>query len=272
MAKAAEKLSDDGLRFSSSPQEFAAAGKAIRTRVPRVAHGTWKPSPTRPDPLEILREADAQRMPDLVPIRYGRMLQSPFAFYRGTAGVMAADLAETPMTGITVQTCGDCHLKNFGGFATPERNIVFDINDFDETLPGPWEWDLKRLAASFVLAARNNSLSEEVAGESATICAQNYREAMREYSLLGPLELWYRRFGEKEYLEQVPDPKVRGRVQKRTPGTPSLGFVIFQAASSASEPVSSCAAVSCVSADSSVSPFFFFCLSLMRFGYHSARP
>jgi len=124
-----------------SPDKRAAAGKALRERVPRAQHGAWKKGESRPDPIDILHAADADRLPDLVPIRYGRMLQSPFAFYRGAAGVMAADLAQTPVSGIHVQACGDCHLMNFGGFATPERNIIFDINDFDETLPAPWEWD-----------------------------------------------------------------------------------------------------------------------------------
>ena len=124
------------------------------------------------DPLAILRASDAGRLEQLVPIRYGRMLQTPFTFYRGAAAVMAADLAKTPTTGIRVQACGDCHLLNFGGFATPERNILVDINDFDETLPAPWEWDIKRLVASFVLAARSNGLSDSDGRDAAIACAQ----------------------------------------------------------------------------------------------------
>ena len=143
------------------------AGKALRDRVSRPQHRTWAPNGSRPDPLALLQAADADRIPELVPIRYGRMLQSPFAFYRGSAGIMAADLSTTPNTGIQVQACGDCHLMNFGGFATPERNILFDINDFDETLPAPWEWDIKRLATSFVLAARSIGLPARTARDTA---------------------------------------------------------------------------------------------------------
>jgi hypothetical protein len=126
-------------------------GKALRDKLPLEQHGEWKEFEGRTTPIGILRKFDAGRMKELVPIRYGRMLQSPFAFYRGAAGVMASDLSRTPHTGLTVHACGDCHLMNFGGFATPERNIIFDINDFDETSPAPWEWDVKRLVASIVL-------------------------------------------------------------------------------------------------------------------------
>ena len=136
------------------PADRKANGKRLRDRVPRDAHAGWRAHAGRADPIGILHAADANRQPDLVPLRYGRMLQSPFTFYRGSAAVMAADLAETPATGIHVQVCGDAHLMNFGGFATPERRLIFDINDLDETLPAPWEWDVKRLVASFVLAAR----------------------------------------------------------------------------------------------------------------------
>ena len=143
-----------------SPDDRSAAGKALRDKVPREQHGRWKPPKNRPSPIEMLHKSDAGRVQELVPIRYGRMLQSPFAFYRGSAGVMAADLARTPSTGLNVQACGDCHLANCGGCATPERHIIFDINDFDETSPAPWEWDVKRLAASVVLAARSIGLSD----------------------------------------------------------------------------------------------------------------
>lgn len=137
--------------------ERAEAGKTLRLRVPRSHHASWRKPGDRPDPIAILQAQDADRLQELVPIRYGRMLQSPFTFFRGAAAVMAADLAKTPTTGHRVQACGDCHIMNFGGFATPARNILFDINDFDETLPAPWEWDVKRLVASFVLAARSSS-------------------------------------------------------------------------------------------------------------------
>ena len=152
-----------------SAAEQLAAGKSLRGKVLPQMHGEWKRPAGRADPLAILRASDAGRLPELVPIRYGRMLQTPFTFYRGAAAVMAADLAKTPTTGIQVQACGDCHLLNFGGFATPERNILFDINDFDETLPAPWEWDIKRLVASFVLAARSNGLSDSD-GRDAAVC------------------------------------------------------------------------------------------------------
>src|SRR5215469_11843908 len=142
-----------------TPDRRRAAGRQLRDKVPRDAHGTWRAEAGRASPIDILRAADATRQRELVPLRYGRMLQTPFTFYRGSAGVMAADLARTPVTEIRVQCCGDAHLMNFGGFATPERNLLFDVNDLDETLPAPWEWDVKRLAASFVLAARANRLS-----------------------------------------------------------------------------------------------------------------
>jgi Uncharacterized protein conserved in bacteria (DUF2252) len=139
----------------ASPTERAAIGKAARTDTPRSAHGDWEPASDRPDPLEVLEAQAADRVPELVPLRYGRMLVSPFTFYRGAAAIMAADLAPTPSSGLRVQACGDAHLSNFGAYAAPDRNLVVDINDFDETLPGPWEWDLKRLAASFEIGGRD---------------------------------------------------------------------------------------------------------------------
>src|SRR5215472_17885979 len=142
-----------------SRKERYAAGKALRQRVARELHGEWAPGRNRRDPVELVIESSKGRIPDLIPIRYGRMMVSPFTFYRVTANLMAADLAPTPVTGLHVQLCGDAHLLNFGGFATPERRLLLDINDLDETLPGPWEWDLKRLAASFVFAARSNGFS-----------------------------------------------------------------------------------------------------------------
>ena len=139
-----------------SIEERTAAGKALRDRVSRKSQGKWKPAANRPDPIELLKHADEGRLPELLPIRYGRMSQSPFAFFRGAAALMAFDLSSTPATGLRVQACGDCHIGNFGGFGSPERRLVFDINDFDETSPAPWEWDVKRLATSVVLAARQN--------------------------------------------------------------------------------------------------------------------
>lgn len=190
------------------------AGKALRNTVPRTAHAPWKRLADRRDPVELLQDSDPDRLPELVPIRYGRMLQSPFAFYRGSAAVMAADLATTPTTGLRVQACGDCHLMNFGGFATPERNILFDINDFDETLPAPWEWDVKRLAASFVLASRSNGLADTVGREAAMACARSYRKRLREYAEMHPLEVWYARVTAQDVLDTVP-PSIRARLQAR---------------------------------------------------------
>ncbi|HVN69788.1 MAG TPA: DUF2252 domain-containing protein [Candidatus Binatia bacterium] len=199
-------------RAQRSRRDCVAAGKALRDRVPRAAHAHLK-RPRR-DPIAILRAADEGRLPELVPIRYGRMLASPFAFYRGAAGIMAADLAQTPTVGITVQACGDCHLKNFGGFATPERNVVFDINDFDETLPAPWEWDVKRLAASFVLAARDNGLSEDAAHDVTATCVRAYREGSRDFAKLDPLAVWYEKITAEAFLDLLSG-RVRGRVERR---------------------------------------------------------
>ncbi len=146
-----------------SADERRAEGNGLRDATPRATHGGWKPPEDRRDPIELLHESNEGRIPELIPIRLGRMAQSPFAFYRGSAAVMAADLASTPTSGLCVQACGDAHLMNFGGFATPERNIFFDINDFDETLPAPWEWDVKRLAASIVVAVRHLNLPDSEA-------------------------------------------------------------------------------------------------------------
>jgi hypothetical protein len=149
-----------------SADERRTSGKALRDSASRELHGHWKAPKNRRDPIDVLNESNQGRLPNLIPIRFGRMMQSPFAFYRGSAAVMAADLALTPVSGIRVQACGDAHLSNFGGFATPERRVIFDINDFDETLPGPWEWDLKRLVASIVLAGRHIRLHESESARS----------------------------------------------------------------------------------------------------------
>jgi len=202
-----------------SPAERMAAGKALREKVPRLAHAAWRPSARRADPIAVLRASDANRVTELLPIRYGRMLQSPFTFYRGAASVMAADLAGTPTTGISVQACGDCHLLNFGGFATPERRLLFDINDYDETLPAPWEWDLKRLVSSFVLAARANGLSDQDGCDAALACARSYRQHMREYARMDVLELWYARVDDRDFLAMLPESRkavLRKRVAKAT--------------------------------------------------------
>ena len=186
------------------PEERRAIGRKLRDTVPRASHGAWRAQANRKDPLAILRAADVTRQPDLVPLRYGRMLQTPFTFYRGSAAVMAADLAPTPSTGIHVQVCGDAHLMNFGGFATPERRLIFDINDLDETLPAPWEWDVKRLVGSFVLAARSNQLSDHDGRDAAIACARSYRQTMREFADMDVLETWYARLDEAAYLAMLP--------------------------------------------------------------------
>jgi len=174
-----------------SPQERRAQGSALRETVSREAQRGWKAPRKRRDPIEVLVASNEGRMPELVPIRFGRMLQSPFTFYRGSAAIMAADLASTPNSGLRVQACGDAHLLNFGGFATPERQVVFDVNDLDETLPAPWEWDLKRLAASVVIAAQYLHLHESEAARAATATVRAYRERMADYSSMRALDVWY---------------------------------------------------------------------------------
>jgi uncharacterized protein (DUF2252 family) len=201
-------------KLHRSRAEQYAAGKALRATCPRDAHATWKAPADRRDAVELILAAEEGRVPDLLPLRHGRMVRSAFTFYRGAALTMAADLASTPVTSLRVQCCGDAHLCNFGGFATPERKIIFSINDLDETLPAPWEWDVKRLAASFVVACRENGLKDAVAREVATTCVRSYRESMAEFSQLKTLELWYRALGAEELLETLP-PKLRQRVIKR---------------------------------------------------------
>src|SRR5512143_3077772 len=174
-----------------SRDQRLADGKVVRDTVARQHHAGWKRPAKGRDPIAILKESNRNRLAALVPIRYGRMLRSPFTFLRGSSGLMAYDLATTPTTGIRVQACGDCHLMNFGLFATPERNVVFDINDFDETLPGPWEWDVKRLAASVVIAARHLRLSDNDAAKAATDTVCSYRERMADYASMRALEVWY---------------------------------------------------------------------------------
>lgn len=184
-------------------------GRALREKVPRSSHAAWTPPGKHRDPIAILEKSNRDRLQDLVPIRYGRMLRSPFAFLRGSAALMAHDLATTPSTGIRVQACGDCHLMNFGLFATPERNLVFDLNDFDETLPAPWEWDIKRLAASFTIVGRDRRLTDAESRDATVACVRAYRENLREYSRMNPLEVWYSRLDEATLIDTAPDEKVR---------------------------------------------------------------
>jgi uncharacterized protein (DUF2252 family) len=195
-------------RFRSR-EERIQIGKSLRERLPRSSHAIWQPPAAGREPIEIIEASNQGRLQELIPIRYGRMLRSPFTFLRGSAALMAYDLATTPKTDIIVQACGDCHLLNFGFFATPERNLVFDINDFDETLPAPWEWDLKRLVVSFVIAGRDSDLSDQESKAAAIDCARSYREHLREYSRLSPLEIWYTRIGVEQAIEMAPDEKTR---------------------------------------------------------------
>ena len=171
--------------------ERRAEGKALREVAPLEAHTGWKAGSDRRDPIQILNESNVGRIPPLIPIRHGRMMQSPLTFFRGAACIMSADLATTPTSGLRVQACGDAHLLNFGGFATPERNIVFDINDFDETLPAPWEWDVKRLAASVVIAGQYLGLPETAYRDAASATVCSYREHMANYASMRALQVWY---------------------------------------------------------------------------------
>jgi Uncharacterized protein conserved in bacteria (DUF2252) len=196
-------------------EESMAKGKLLRDAVPRARHAGWKRRQGRADPIEQLQASDPERLPELLPVRYGRMLVSPFTFFRGAAGVMAADLAAMPATGVRVQACGDCHLLNFGGFATPERNIIFDMNDFDETLPAPWEWDVKRLAASFVLAARSNGLSDNDGRDAAVAATRSYRERLAEFAKMSPLGVWYAKIDSEDFLSLISDPAIKRRSRRR---------------------------------------------------------
>jgi len=191
-------------------------GKAARTQAPRSSHADWAPSEDRPDPIAILDGQAASRVPELVPIRYGRMATSPFAFFRGAAAVMASDLAGTPVSGVRVQACGDAHLSNFGVFGAPDRRLVFDLNDFDESLPGPWEWDVKRLVASFAIAARESGFGRKQRRSIAEAAARAYRESMREFATQTNLDVWYARFDIEAALQEVEDedPKEAKRVRR----------------------------------------------------------
>src|SRR5262245_24404808 len=214
MAKAAQRKKSTAQPGATYAERYA-AGKALRNRVPREAHGKWKAPHKRHDPVDLVIASNKGRVPELVPIRHGRMAASPFTFYRGTALNMAADLAHTPRTGIAVQACGDCHLMNFGGFATPERRVIFDINDFDETLPGPWEWDVKRLAASFVHAARSNGFSPGDEREAAQACVRSYRERIAEYAQMRSLDVWYARLDLEDIVASLSHAATAKRLRKR---------------------------------------------------------
>ena len=193
-------------------------GKQLRKACPRNSHADWKRPAGRADAVQLVLEAEKGRMAELLPLRHGRMAKSAFTFYRGAALTMAADLASSPVSGIRVQCCGDAHLCNFGGFATPERHVIFSINDLDETLPAPWEWDVKRLAASFVVACRDNGLSEAVGKDSVMTAVRSYRESMAEFSQMKTLELWYFSLELDDIIAKIKDPAIRkrglGRLQK----------------------------------------------------------
>jgi uncharacterized protein (DUF2252 family) len=186
-----------------SESERAAKGKTARTEVPRSAHAAWEPPADRTSPLDLLEQQAQTRVPELVPIRYGRMLVSPFTFYRGAAYLMASDLAGAPRTGLTVQLCGDAHLSNFGGFAAPDRRLVFSINDFDETHPGPFEWDVKRLAASFAVAGRDRGFDDKQREAVNLAVGRSYREAMSKYAGMRNLDLWYARIDVEDVLTEL---------------------------------------------------------------------
>jgi len=203
------------LKAHPTREELYAIGKSLRENCPRESHGAWKPAVDRPGPLELMEISNQGRMPELIPVRHGRMLQSPFTFYRGAALNMAADLSTTPVSGIRVQACGDCHLSNFGAYATPERRVIFDINDLDETLPAPWEWDVKRLAASFVLACRDNGFTEVDARDAVLCCVRSYRERMAEYSEMTVLDVWYSSINVEEFIEKCQDKDTVKRMKKR---------------------------------------------------------
>ncbi|NEA61816.1 DUF2252 domain-containing protein [Streptomyces sp. SID12488] len=197
------------------PKERAALGRAARADAPRSAHADYQPSVKRPDPVDVIETQSAARVPELVPIRYGRMLESPFRFYRGAAAIMAGDLADTPRSGFTAQLCGDAHLLNFRLLASPERHLMFDINDFDETLPGPWEWDVKRLAASLAIAGRENGYTDAERASVVRTAVRSYRERMRHFAGLGHLDVWYAK-ADTDVLWELADRRVGARARERT--------------------------------------------------------
>src|SRR5580692_4614119 len=178
-------------------------GRTARDRTPPSSHAGWSPAADRPDPVGLLEDQDRTREPDLVPVRHGRMMVSPFTFYRGGAKIMAADLKDTPVAGLGVQLCGDAHLSNFGVFASPERRLLFDLNDFDETLPGPFEWDVKRMAASFMVAARNNGFSRADARAATQASVMAYREAMAAFAQMPTMDVWYACLDEDEVTSAI---------------------------------------------------------------------
>jgi uncharacterized protein (DUF2252 family) len=215
MVTTAERTKTRGSLAHLSVSERVARGKAARAEVPRSSHARFEPSSARVDPIDILERQAQTRVPQLVPIRYGRMLVSPFTFYRGAAAIMAEDLESTPRSGLTVQCCGDAHLSNFGLFASPERRLVFDVNDFDETLPGPWEWDVKRLVASMVIAAIDNGFSGKQQERIALDTVGSYRQAMRDFAGMNNLDVWYSRLDVDDVLARFQS-QFKAKQVKRT--------------------------------------------------------
>src|SRR5215831_11744600 len=184
-----------------SLDERKAAGRQAQDRTPPSSHAGWRPAADRPDPVALLEEQDITREPDLIPVRHGRMMVSPFTFYRGAAKIMAADLVATPVAGLGAQLCGDAHLSNFGAFASPERRLLFDLNDFDETLPGPFEYDVKRMAASFTVAARNNAFAKADTREATMASVTSYRQAMAAFAQMRTMDVWYAHLDEDQVAE-----------------------------------------------------------------------
>ena len=201
----AVKAAARGNRRISQPSldERLGQGRAARDRTPPSSHAGWSPAADRPDPVRLLEGQDRTREPDLVPVRHGRMMAAPFTFYRGAAKIMAADLAGTPVAGLSAQLCGDAHLSNFGVFASPERRLLFDLNDFDETLPGPFEYDVKRMAASFVIAGRNNGFARADARAAALASVTAYREAMAGFAQMPTMGIWYAHMPEDQLVKFV---------------------------------------------------------------------
>jgi len=214
---------EDDVTDKATPTERKAQGKAIRKTVPRSSHAEWSPAQDRPDPVSMITEQDAGRLQWLVPIRHYRMAESAFSFYRGAAKIMASDLSGTPRTGLNAQICGDAHLSNFGSFASPERQQVFDINDFDETLPGPWEWDLKRLATSFVLAGRDNGFDDDDIRTMTKNSVEGYRQAMVKFTADSTLDIWYAHLTLDQILDALPKKKDRKKGEKRAAKAHSKG-------------------------------------------------
>jgi uncharacterized protein (DUF2252 family) len=188
-------------------------GKNLRKEKPLQSHGVWKSSPDRRDVIAILLESNIGRLPELIPIRHRRMLKNPFAFFRGSAAIMASDLSITQQSGITVQLCGDCHLSNFGLYASPERNLIFDLNDFDETHPGPFEWDIKRLVSSFYIGCESRGLSDTDCKNVVEQCLTSYKQAMRKFSTMNTLDIWYSKLGITDLIATSPDAKARNKYE-----------------------------------------------------------